>query len=71
MCGEMASNPRLTRLLVGLGLREFSTHPGSLLEIKQIINHVSSEILQKQCQEILACPQPEKIHGMVEALAKA
>ena len=71
MCGEMASNPRLTRLLVGLGLREFSTHPGSLLEIKQIINDVSSEILQKQCQEILACPQPEKIHGMVEALAKA
>lgn len=71
MCGEMASNPRLTRLLVGLGLREFSTHPGSLLEIKQIINHVSSEMLQKQCQEILACPQPEKIHGMVEALAKA
>ena len=71
MCGEMASNPRLTRLLVGLGLREFSTHPGSLLEIKQIINHISSEILQKQCQEILNCPQPEKIHGMVEALAKA
>ena len=71
MCGEMASNPRLTRLLVGLGLREFSTHPGSLLEIKQIINHVSSEILQKQCQDILSCPQPEKIHGMVEALAKA
>lgn len=71
MCGEMASNPRLTRLLVGLGLREFSTHPGSLLEIKQIINHVSSEVLQKQCQEILSCPQPEKIHGMVEALAKA
>lgn len=71
MCGEMASNPRLTRLLVGLGLREFSTHPGSLLEIKQIINHVSYETLQKQCQEILNCPQPEKIHGMVEALAKA
>lgn len=71
MCGEMASNPRLTRLLIGLGLREFSTHPGSLLEIKQIVNQVSSEILQKQCQEILSCPQPEKIHGMVEALAKA
>lgn len=71
MCGEMASNPRLTRLLVGLGLREFSTHPGSLLEIKQIINRTSAKGLQKQCQEILNCPQPEKIHEMVEALAKA
>ncbi len=71
MCGEMASNPRLTRLLVGLGLSEFSVHPGSLLEIKQIINHASSEELQKQCQEILACTQPEQIHDMVEALAKS
>ncbi len=70
MCGEMASNPRLTRLLVGLGLREFSTHPGSLLEIKKIINHTSAEALQKQCLEILNCPQPEKIHDMVEALAQ-
>ena len=69
MCGEMASNPRLTRLLVGLGLREFSTHPGVLLEIKQIINHTSSEVLRKRCQAILDCPQPEKIHDMVEALA--
>lgn len=71
MCGEMASNPRLTRLLVGLGLREFSTHPGSLLEIKQIINHVSYKELKKQCQEILACTHPEKIRDMVEALAQA
>ena len=71
MCGEMASNPRLTRLLVGLGLREFSTHPGSLLEIKQIINHVSSDKLQKRCQEILACAHPEQIRDMVEALAQA
>ena len=69
MCGEMASNPRLTRLLVGLGLREFSTHPSSLLEIKQIINNASAEVLQDRCQEILNCAYPEKIHGMVEALA--
>ena len=71
MCGEMASNPRLTRLLVGLGLREFSTHPGSLLEIKQIINHVSYKDMRKQCQKILACTHPERIRDMVEALAQA
>jgi len=38
MCGEMAGETRHTRLLLGLGLREFSVHPAALLEVKEIIN---------------------------------
>jgi phosphotransferase system enzyme I (PtsI) len=37
MCGEMAGDPHFTRLLLGLGLRELSMQPGSLLEIKEIV----------------------------------
>ncbi len=37
MCGEMAGEIMYTRLLLGLGLREFSVHPATLLEVKQII----------------------------------
>jgi phosphotransferase system enzyme I (PtsI) len=37
MCGEMAGDPRYTRLLLGLGLREFSMQPSSLLEVKAIV----------------------------------
>ncbi len=37
MCGEMAGDAHYTKLLLGLGLREFSVHPNALLEIKQII----------------------------------
>lgn len=37
MCGEMAGDSRYTRLLIGLGLTEFSVHPASLLEVKHII----------------------------------
>ncbi len=37
MCGEMAGETKYTRLLLGLGLREFSVHPATLLEVKQII----------------------------------
>ena len=37
MCGEMAGDARYTRLLLGLGLKEFSVHPNALLEVKQAI----------------------------------
>ena len=37
MCGEMAGDPRFTRLLLGMGLREFSMQPGSLLEVKRML----------------------------------
>src|SRR3546814_15881882 len=36
-CGEMTGDPRYTRLLLGLGLTEFSIPPSSVLEIKRII----------------------------------
>ena len=38
MCGEMAGDPRYTRLLLGMGLTEFSMHHTSLQEVKSVIN---------------------------------
>ena len=38
MCGEMAGEKEHTKLLLGLGLREFSIHPATILEVKEIIN---------------------------------
>ena len=37
VCGEVAGDRRYTRLLLALGLREFSMHPARLLEVKQVI----------------------------------
>jgi len=42
VCGEMAGDPQLTRLLLGLGLRNFSMHPAHLLSIKQRV--LTSEV---------------------------
>lgn len=68
MCGEMAGDPRYTRLLLGLGLQEFSAHPSNLLEIKQIINKSKISELEKQAKKILRTTVPSKIAPMVEAL---
>ncbi|MGH6636880.1 MAG: putative PEP-binding protein, partial [Gammaproteobacteria bacterium] len=46
MCGEMAGDPRYVRLLLGLGLREFSVHPAVLLEVKHIISESRIEALE-------------------------
>jgi len=70
MCGEMAGDPRYTRLLLGLGLQEFSAHPSNLLEIKQIINKSKMSDLEKQAKKILSTTVPSKIAPMVDALNK-
>lgn len=41
VCGEMAGDRRFTRLLLALGLREFSMQPRSLLEVKKVITETN------------------------------
>ena len=42
VCGEMAGEVRMTRLLLGMGLRHFSMHPAHLLAVKQRV--LTSEV---------------------------
>jgi len=46
VCGEMAGDRRCTRLLLALGLRSFSMHPGRILEVKQVITetHIAKAV---------------------------
>jgi phosphotransferase system enzyme I (PtsI) len=68
MCGEMAGDPQYTRLLLGLGLREFSVHPAILLEIKQIINQCDLTILEKLAAKALNADNGIEV---AEIMAKA
>ncbi len=71
MCGEMASDPRFTRLLLGLGLTEFSMHPASILEVKRIIMQSNIEQLRSQVARILASSELNEIHELLDVLAEA
>ena len=42
LCGEMASDPALVGLLVGLGLTEFSMTPGAIPIVRQVIEELSA-----------------------------
>lgn len=68
MCGEMAGDTRYTRLLLGLGLNEFSMHPASLLEIKHIINSSEANTLSHAVKRILRATHSSEIGALVDRL---
>jgi phosphotransferase system enzyme I (PtsI) len=66
MCGEMAGDPLYTRLLLGMGLREFSMHPTALQEVKRVINQSSIRALTPRVEALLASGEAERIIAEVE-----
>ena len=66
MCGEMAGDKRFTRLLLGLGLREFSLHPASLLEIKQVITQSSVKDLQSLADRSLTAASGMEVAALID-----
>jgi phosphoenolpyruvate-protein phosphotransferase (PTS system enzyme I) len=68
MCGEMAGDPRFTRLLLGLGLTEFSMHPSSILEVKRQIMESDVALLRERVAQILEGTDGLKLRDEVEAL---
>lgn len=61
MCGEMAGDPALTRLLLAMGLSEFSAPPARLLEVKHIIRNSNIRELQNTFDNLLAAHDSERI----------
>ena len=68
MCGEMAGDPRYTRLLLGFGLDEFSMHPATLLQVKQIVRGSRHAPLRKFAGRVLRLRDTQAIHDHVDRL---
>jgi phosphotransferase system enzyme I (PtsI) len=58
VCGEMAGDVGMTRLLLGLGLRSFSMHPSQILAVKQEILRADAAKLRVWAQRVLAAEDP-------------
>jgi phosphotransferase system enzyme I (PtsI) len=68
LCGEMASDPLYTRLLLGMGLDYFSVQANAMLEIKHIINNCNLSHLQKPAQNILNASSMREIDALIKQL---
>jgi phosphoenolpyruvate-protein phosphotransferase (PTS system enzyme I) len=53
VCGELAGDPRYTRLLLALGLNDFSMHPGNLLEVRRAVRDCDHAAARRQCRRLL------------------
>jgi phosphoenolpyruvate-protein phosphotransferase (PTS system enzyme I) len=68
VCGEMAGDLMLTRLLLGLGLRNFSMHPSQLLPIKERILRTNLAEVQALAQRVLRASDPAKTRDLLSKL---
>jgi len=71
LCGEMASDPALLTLLVGLGLTDFSMTPGAIPVAKQVLREVRRDEMRALARRILKLPTVDEIeHELLAALGK-
>jgi phosphotransferase system enzyme I (PtsI) len=68
VCGEMAGDVELTRMLLGFGLRHFSMHPAHLLGVKQRVLMTSLPDIAPIVARILRTDEPEKMQLLIEKL---
>ena len=61
VCGEMAGDVSMTRLLLGMGLKSFSMHPSQVLQVKQQILRSDAEKLKAFAQQVLESDDPSSL----------
>jgi phosphotransferase system enzyme I (PtsI) len=68
VCGEMAGEPALTRLLLGFGLRNFSMHPAQLLAVKERVLKTDLALARPLAQRILRQSDPARTRELLAKL---
>jgi phosphotransferase system enzyme I (PtsI) len=68
VCGEMAGEVTLTRLLLGFGLRNLSMHPAHLLSIKQRVLTTEVAASKPLIERIRRADDPAKVVALLERL---
>jgi phosphotransferase system enzyme I (PtsI) len=67
LCGEMASDPALLTLLVGLGLTDFSMTPAAIPTARQVLAEIRAEDFRSLARRVIGLPTAQDIQRELEA----
>ena len=68
VCGEMAGEAKLTRLLLGMGLTQFSMHPAHILEVKQRVLTSEVAAVRPMVQRMRRMDDPSRIVSLLDRI---
>ncbi len=71
VCGEMAADPLMVALLVGLGFRAFSMTPAAIPVVKRGLRSVDSRLAVRMAREALVAASADDVHHLLAPLAAA
>ena len=68
MCGEMAGDPIYTRLLLSMGLRDFSMPATALAEVKHVIRRTDVNSLKPLARRLKSATNPVRITTLIREM---
>lgn len=68
ICGEMAGEPKLTKLLIGMGVEQLSMHPSHILRVKQQVLSSSIKNMKTSVQKLLILNEVDKIETLLKRI---
>ena len=71
LCGELASDPRATPLLLGLGLRAFSMNASAVPRVKQVVRSVDTDACVRFARRVMEQADPEQILALLAGFGHA
>lgn len=70
ICGELAAAPKLTPLLLGLGVRSLSMNASAVPKVKQVIRSVQIDACVRFARRLMEQADPERIRAMIDGFGR-
>ncbi|QDC97135.1 phosphoenolpyruvate--protein phosphotransferase [Candidatus Methylopumilus universalis] len=68
VCGEMAGEPKLTKLLIGMGVEQLSMHPSHILTVKEQVLNSSIKNIKSSVLRLLNLNEVDKIETLLKKI---